>query len=336
MTGGLAVDVIHEPTDFGALVPDWWELWERSPSATPFQSPAWLTVWWQAFAPGELMAVTVRLGPRLVGLAPFYVEHQGGRDRLLPLGISISDYQDILVDAELKEPVLAAISGAYAESHPGWQEWELPELPPGAAALELPCPRGCEASEDPSVPCPVIELPDSMEALGGLLSARKRRSLRLLRHRLDRHGNAAVLHVGDRAPEWWVEQLCRLHGLCWSSRGQAGVLADGRLRGFHADLMPAFAARGLLRLYALSLGGNIAGVYYGFNHRRRAYGYLTGFDPAFAYYSPGSYLVWHAIGQAVVEGAREFHFLRGGEAYKYTWGAKDRWNKRRTFRKGAR
>jgi hypothetical protein len=35
----------------------------------------------------------------------------------------------------------------------------------------------------------------------------------------------------------------------------------------------------------------------------------------------------------VREGAREFHFLRGGETYKYGWGAQDRWNTSRTIRR---
>jgi hypothetical protein len=47
-------------------------------------------------------------------------------------------------------------------------------------------------------------------------------------------------------------------------------------------------------------------------------------------------MLWaHAIEQAIAEGAREFHFLRGPEAYKYAWGATDRWNMRRSFRRNA-
>jgi len=42
-----------------------------------------------------------------------------------------------------------------------------------------------------------------------------------------------------------------------------------------------------------------------------------------------------AIEAAIAEGAREFHFLRGREAYKYEWGAVDRWNRRRSFRRAA-
>jgi CelD/BcsL family acetyltransferase involved in cellulose biosynthesis len=36
--------------------------------------------------------------------------------------------------------------------------------------------------------------------------------------------------------------------------------------------------------------------------------------------SAGTQIVAHAIEEAAREGATEFHFLRGGEAYKYAWG----------------
>ncbi|WP_082637456.1 hypothetical protein [Bradyrhizobium retamae] len=37
----------------------------------------------------------------------------------------------------------------------------------------------------------------------------------------------------------------------------------------------------------------------------------------------------HAIIEAAREGARTFHFLRGREPYKYEWGARNHWNKKR-------
>jgi CelD/BcsL family acetyltransferase involved in cellulose biosynthesis len=104
---------------------------------------------------------------------------------------------------------------------------------------------------------------------------------------------------------------------------------------FHHAAMPQMMAAGLARCYALSIGREIAAVYYGFAHRDRAYGYLTGFEPAFAFESPGALMLAHVIEQAVTEGACEFHFLRGQENYKYDWGAVDRWNQRRVLRRSA-
>ena len=61
---------------------------------------------------------------------------------------------------------------------------------------------------------------------------------------------------------------------------------------------------------------------------------LAGFDPAFSKLSPGTLTIGHAIDQAIREGATEFDFLRGGEPYKYHWGAVDRVNFRRCIGKG--
>lgn len=51
--------------------------------------------------------------------------------------------------------------------------------------------------------------------------------------------------------------------------------------------------------------------------------YLTGFDPAFARRSPGAILYADAIERAHARGDRVFDFMRGAEAYKYRWGARD-------------
>jgi CelD/BcsL family acetyltransferase involved in cellulose biosynthesis len=91
----------------------------------------------------------------------------------------------------------------------------------------------------------------------------------------------------------------------------------------------------LLRFYLLRFDGAAAAGFYGFSHGRRGYSYLTGFDPAFGFESPGALLLAHAVEEAIAEDAREFHFLRGREDYKYEWGAIDRWNCRRSFRRGA-
>jgi CelD/BcsL family acetyltransferase involved in cellulose biosynthesis len=55
--------------------------------------------------------------------------------------------------------------------------------------------------------------------------------------------------------------------------------------------------------------------------------YLCGFDPAFAKFSPGNVLFAHSIRYSIQEGFREYDFLRGGESYKYMFGAINRFNK---------
>jgi CelD/BcsL family acetyltransferase involved in cellulose biosynthesis len=329
MSSGLTATFIRDEASLVRLAPEWWRLWERSPAATPFQSPAWLIAWWRAFKPGELLSLAVHLGDRLAGLAPFYLECDGERTRLLPVGTSISDYLDVLVDRGVQEPVLAAIAASYARCSEPWNEWEMTELPPHASALRVPVPDGFEEETGATTTCPVLDLAE------GIVPAGMQRKLRMIGHRIDRHGHAAVLDTADRDQAWWIAQLWRLHAARWASVGEPGLLRDARLKQFHHRAMPELARRRLLRLYALVLGETVVGVYYGFHHAQSAYAYLGGFDPAFAYYSPGTYLVGHAVERAAAEGVRELHFLRGREAYKYAWGATDRWNSRRVLRRGS-
>jgi CelD/BcsL family acetyltransferase involved in cellulose biosynthesis len=99
--------------------------------------------------------------------------------------------------------------------------------------------------------------------------------------------------------------------------------------------LPGLIRSGLARLYRLRIGGRVVGAFQGLSARGRTYAYLGGFDPDYAHESPGAILIGHAIGAAIREGGHEFHFLRGREPYKYDWGAADRWNRRRSFRRAA-
>jgi len=334
MRPGLSAMRLTQAAELDQLEAAWWELWRRCPGTTPFQSPAWLIPWWRAFAPGALCTIALHAGPRLAGLAPLYLEQAAEGARLLPLGIAASDYIDVLADPDHTASALASL-GRCALNGPHWREWELPDIGPHALSRELPIPSGCTALRSAGMPCPVLDLRHGRgdgEALV-CVPARMRRKHRMAWHRLRRHGGATLLRLHDRDLDWWLDELQRLHAARWRTRGEPGVLADPRLSGFHAEAMRRLAVAGLLRLHALQIGEAIAGIYYGFGDGRRSYAYLGGFDPSFASFSPGTVLLGAAISEGITEGAKEFHFLRGGEPYKYGWGAQDRWNVRLLIRR---
>src|SRR3954466_11916365 len=104
----LPTETIDDMEALAALSPEWWDLWRRV-GATPFQSPAWLVPWWRHFHPGTLFCVTVRDEGRLVGVAPCYVEDGAWGRRILPLGISLSDYLDVLLDPRSEREAGAAL-----------------------------------------------------------------------------------------------------------------------------------------------------------------------------------------------------------------------------------
>lgn len=326
MTGVLRVEVIRGAAALSGLESAWWGLWGRCPEATPFQCPAWLLAWWQAFRPGDLATVAVWAGTDLVGLAPLYLE--AGSARLLPIGIGITDYMDILLDPAGAAKVARAIGAALAEL-PGWTSLCLEELAAAAAALRLPPMPGWTESDRAQSVCPVLSF-DGRADLAGVIPARKLRKLRMARNRVARRGGTIEQADAGSAPSH-LEALFRLHAARWEERGERGVLADEAVQRFHAAALPGLVGHGLLRSYLLRIEGRVAGIFYGFQAGGALLAYLGGFDPGFAFESPGTVLMGHAIEQAMREGARELHLLRGQEAYKYDWGAADRWTTCRTF-----
>jgi CelD/BcsL family acetyltransferase involved in cellulose biosynthesis len=326
----MRIDYIDSGEDIALLVPDWLALWHRC-MATPFQSPQWLLAWCRHFADGMLQIVTARDDGVLVGVLPLYVLREPDRVKLLPLGIGLSDYLDALVAPD-RDDVARALLGVVADL-PDWQECHLPDLPPGAALLSPPCPSGCEEERAAIVPCPVLTLPGSADGLSTVVPQKTLRDLRQAQHRSKPLGSPTADGADRDTLGVYFDDLFRLHEKRWRSRSESGVCADPAVQRFHREAARAMHDAGLLRLYRLRIGDAVAAVYYGFAHRDRAYAYLGGFDPDLPRLSPGAQIIAYAIGAAIGEGATEFHFLRGGEAYKYAWGAVDRWNTARTFRR---
>lgn len=320
-----AVEIVTEFDALEARAPEWWDLWRGTPTATPFLSPAWLLPWYRSFAPGPLLAICVWRGRRLTGLAPLYREQDPGGDRILPLGIGISDYLDLLI-APGEESAGTLVWQALFEAPEPWRLCSLEELPPFAAALQMPGPPELSSVVESQSACPVLDL--HLPSPTGV-----QRRLRRGARRAGRAGGLAIRRI-EKPTEAndFFDALSLLHGRRWSeAAGEDGVLAPDAVQRFHRAALPRLMEAGLTRLFELRIGERIAGCYYGFFDRGKAYAYIGGFDSEFAAASPGNLLVAHAIEEARREGGSEFHFLRGRERYKYEWGAVERWNRKRCF-----
>ena len=126
--------------------------------------------------------------------------------------------------------------------------------------------------------------------------------------------------------------LFELHAALWSARGEAGVLSELDVQGFHREAAPRLLRAGLLRLFVLDIEGSPAGALYVLQGQD-AYLYASGYRPELGHYGIGNLLIEHALGDAHKAGKRRCDFLRGSEAYKYAWGATDEMTERISIRK---
>jgi CelD/BcsL family acetyltransferase involved in cellulose biosynthesis len=306
----------------------WLDLWHACPAATLFQSPAWLIPWWRHLGGPGLWTLAFRQQGQLVGLAPLFIcqTSTSAPRQLLLLGTGISDYLDILAKPGFETHVTTALFAHLAEAGERWDICVFHDLKPDSI-LRANTPSGpWRMQEIPQSVCPVLSLPEKVEALPTVVPHRTLEKLRYYRHRLEKTGSVCVERAAPENFEELFKTFLHLHSTRWSRQKSAGVLAGIALQTFHREAGLALLQLGALRLYALRASTQIIATIYCFHWRAQVLYYLSGFDPAFSQFSPGTLLIGHAIEEAIRESATEFDFLRGQEKYKYAWGAKDRPN----------
>ena len=317
-------ELITDEAALQALAPAWDALWRRVPRRTPFQSPAWLLPWWRQFGTARPILAVTRGGDRLYGVLPLYVLAEAGGSKLLPIGVASSDYFDALIAPDAPDQAAATLLAAVLDACADVPVCDLLDMPPDATLLGAASPAGWESTVSDGETAPVLVMPPGATELADVVPAKTRRKLRMNRHRAERVGGWTTRAATAPTLVECLDALIRFHQSRWTSRGNAGVFADERVERQHREASSLLLEAGVLQLQTLRIGDMVAASCMAF----RASGdclmlYLSGFDEDVASVSPGTLLLGDMIEQAMRDGVREIHFLRGGEAYKYAWGGVD-------------
>jgi CelD/BcsL family acetyltransferase involved in cellulose biosynthesis len=235
-------------------------------------------------------------------------------------GVGCPDHLDIPAEsgAELEAavPLLEALS---------WDVVVLSgvaEAAPNVTRLsEAFASRGFAVRRTPLDACPYLDLPNSWDEYLASLRPTRRQTIRRKERKLSRdHAVTISDYAPNRLEEGWA-RLRSLHQRRWAGRGTLGdPQIDGLLRRFSSEL----AARGDLWLATLDLDGEPAAAWYGFAWRDTVYFYQGGRDPKWASRSVGLVLMAAMIRRAIERGYRRFDFLRGRDAYKFSWTSVER------------
>ncbi|MGK4006439.1 GNAT family N-acetyltransferase [Sorangium sp. So ce1036] len=337
MSERLDVRVLNRREELEALREPWDALWQRCPAATTFQRPEWLLPWCRELGPEEVLALVLRSpsAQGLVGLAPLAIHRIGAERVVALLGAGITDYNDVLAAPGYERAVAEAVLAFLGERAGAWDVADLHDLRGSSPLLAADAPPGWSDEVEKHEACPRVVIPEGAGP-DDLFSPGMRARIARARKRLARAGALRVEVAGADSLGELLDALFANHRARWISRGEGGVL-DEALRPFHRAAAAGLCARGALRLFGLRLDGRIIASLYGLAERDGLASYITGFDPEFAWYSPGLVMLASAIEHTAREGARTVDFLRGREPYKYAWGAVDRWTYRRRLRhRGAR
>ncbi|MFH9614221.1 GNAT family N-acetyltransferase [Streptomyces pratensis] len=317
--GRLTVTLCRDLPDFADLAAEWDALHRSCPTATPFQSHAWLHSWWLSYGtPGRLRVLLARRDGRLIGAAPLMLAHRP-MPLFVPMGGAISDFFDILVDGD---DTLAAVTalGQGLQRAAAHTVVDLREVRPDASAhLLFEEWSGARSSRTDST---CMELPaEPIDALIGRMAGSRAQRARAKLRRVDALGiecRTAPVHRVAGA----IGTLLRLHELQWAGRG---VNPEHLRPRFCAHLVRS--ARRMVRdgeasVREFLLDGEVVAADLSFRSARLTGGYLYGADPRLRErkVDVSSMLLREIAREADGLDRGVLSLLRGSEQYKNHWG----------------
>ncbi len=317
--------------------------WNRLAGDVPFRRWEWVTTWWEHYGDaGELFVLCVRDEQgRLLGAAPWYLEHSGLKGRVVQFlgsGEICSDHQTLLCRDEDREQVVRAVAQWLGDVQPtfgqrvfggGANQWDLLLLD-GVDADDRAVrqlvgqleQQRCSVYEEPGPGAWRLTLPDDWDAYLAMLSKSHRKQVRRCQRRVLEAGRA-VLHTVRRADDLShaFDTLVELHQRRWEACGEKGCFASPRFMAFHREIAQKLLEQGMLRLHWLELDGRPAAAEYHFAAGDTVYAYQSGVEPDLRDEEPGRFAAVATLEQAIDDGYRHVDFLRGDEPYKAHWRA---------------
>jgi CelD/BcsL family acetyltransferase involved in cellulose biosynthesis len=322
--------MIFEPvTDdrrFFGLKEMWNGFLSRSDVDSIFLTHQWFTSWWEAFGRKYSLLILIARDEKdnILGIAPLMKD--GSSLRFLA-SREVTDYCDFITLPDSRREFFSALLDYLSSSLAGIEKLDLLNLahhsPTQIALVETAEKNGFSCRRGREDVAPHLELPPSYELYLSGLSRKNRHELRRKLRRADELENLEMKSAknADEASsliDCFIDlhkRSCREKESFWKTEG---------MDDFFRSITLTFVREGWLKLDLLLSRNTPVSSLLGFTYGGTLYLYNIAFDDVFSRYYPGYYLLHEAVRGAIVRGRTGVDFLRGGERYKYEFGAKDR------------
>jgi len=325
----VALALVETREAFDALEQDWNELFSRAGRDIHlFQTFNWLWHWTNHFLPAPGMAgprlaiVTGRIDGRLVLAWPLVAEKVGPITRLTWMGEPVSQYGDLLIDADVANADEVLRSA-----------WTFVARKTRASVLQLrkvrqdsnvaPLLAEKDATVVAELKAPYLDLASapSFAEYETRYSSGARRNRKRQRRRLGDRGEMVLAWYtsGADAVARTAEAFTLKH-IWLKERGLVSpALADPRTARFFADVAGADARPAGCHVLALTCGGRTVALEIGVRCKGRSAIHIITYDLEFEKTAAGSLLMEDSIRRACDDGMAVFDLLAPGDGYKLEW-----------------
>lgn len=334
----MDIECVESIQRFAALREQWAVLAAVAVRSSIFTSWDWQFHWWKCYGGNQPLRILVAwTDGRMVGVAPLYVQvHSIAgalKTRLLrPVGTggdTAPDDLDPLLHPEFAPTAAKRLSDFALDAARDWDVLMMSDLAGdsefGEALAGAARARHMVVTESDSATIQCVALPERWESFLETLSAKRRSAMRYARKRFESLEGARFFVWSDQQTlDKAIDALIDMHHKRWEGRSGSHSFSSDSYVSFHRELMHKCLTAGVLRLYCLQVNDHLIAMYYCYRFRRGIYHFQSGFDPAFAAYSPGSVLLGYVLEDAIREGNTVFDMLRGDYPHKTKWGTESR------------
>ena len=323
----ISIEVVQSIDRLEQLGQDWERVLERSGSNYPFLTQEWLLPWWKHMAPDKSTLYVLRAFREndTYGYVPLLLARRNGVRILQFLGCPDSDYLDFIICRNRKE-TLEAFLRFLGEQKNSWDLIDLKDIPSDSPNLDLLKSRGketgslCVADHVRTV-APTLKTNGDFESFLKNKSHSFRQSFRQTRRRINKVEGTHSIDLLSSGNAWdkVVDSMRSVEKRSWKEKTGHTKLSASKNRKFFSNIMEAFARRGWLNLWTLSVNQQAVAYSLNFNYSGKCYNYFLIHDDDYEKFSPGALLFGYGVENAHNDGSTEFDCLRGDEPYKSRW-----------------
>lgn len=336
----MQIRVIDDLQAFGELRNDWEHVYARDPDAQFFLSWTWLSQWLQMLTgPWFILAAKPADGQRHVAFMPLRVrlkERKQGDfcNEINMAGNYLADYTGFISIPEFDGRAIPALA-----KHIGMLNWariHLENIRTTEARLRLflngfsgskfsirPQERINRRDNIDNCICPFALLPEDWDAYLNTLSANTRQKLRRFLRQVESNDEFRITHAAADTIERDLKILLQFWATKWGPR--KGNRVNSILRSNFEMLKRNFDVGALFLPVLWKNDVPLGALATLVDHEKKAFHfYIAGRDETFTAPPPGLVLHAHSIRHAIQNGFRIYDFLRGNEAYKYSFATEER------------
>jgi CelD/BcsL family acetyltransferase involved in cellulose biosynthesis len=314
-------DTIIEIYDRIDPLADEWERLAQHLEASPFLRPGWVLAWWRAFGAGRLQILAAYQNGRLAGVLPL-CRYRG------VLSSTTNEHSPLSAFLAANGAAAEALAHALFSQKPRRIDLHLlPSYDVGVTLVHKAAENaGYRIIADSMHRSPYVVVNETgWDTYQSGLSKKLRKDLRRSKRQLEQEGQLTLeVCDGTENLDERLREGFSIEGSGWKEAEGTNINSHPATRRFYTEIAHWAAEQCGLRLAFLRLDGQPLAFDFCLEYRKVHYLLKTGYDPAYARFSPGKILRHLMLARAFSERLAIYDMGGGVEPYKQRYTDKNR------------